>query len=156
MTDAQMWGYIISVAAILLFLRQMLLYAMDRNFTLKTFDTVSLIAFGALIIAAHNTLNPILSVASVVAVGVAIYPVKACCTFVMNAARTRADARFKRVAALAFPFGLTVAAYLLHEDLDHYGWEPSLAFILTAMLTVLCALLAFSSLGDWLHGGEAK
>lgn len=59
------------------------------------------------------------------------------------------DARYKRIALLFFPFLAVVDGFLLARDLDHFRWEPSLAFVLFLMLASGCLLLAFTRLGDW-------
>jgi curved DNA-binding protein CbpA len=64
----------------------------------------------------------------------------------------RANTRFKRISLALFPFVGSVALFRLSEDLDHYSWEPSLSFILFSMASVLCLLVSFTSLGDWLSG----
>ena len=68
-----------------------------------------------------------------------------------NFINKRANTRFKRISLVLFPFAVSVALFRLAEDLDDYGWEPSLSFILFFMASVLCLLFAFTSLGDWLE-----
>lgn len=64
----------------------------------------------------------------------------------------RADTRPKRFALLAFPFCAVIALYRWAQDIDHYSWEPSLSFMLFAMASALCLLLAFTNLGNWVLG----
>ena len=64
------------------------------------------------------------------------------------------DCPLKRIALVAFPFLLAVAIFRLPQDLDHYSWEPSLSFVLFAMGSVLCLLIAFTKLGNWLSGRQ--
>jgi len=47
-----------------------------------------------------------------------------------------------------------VALFRLVQDLDQYSWVPSLSFFLFSMASVLCLLVAFTSLGDWLSGHQ--
>lgn len=61
----------------------------------------------------------------------------------------RVDTRPKRIALLAFPFLAVIAGYRLDRDVDYYG-DPSLSFFLFFMASVLCLLIAFTRLGDWL------
>lgn len=58
----------------------------------------------------------------------------------------------KRIAFVAFPLFLAVALFRLEQDLDHYSWEPSLTFVLFAMASVLCLLIAMTRFGSWLSG----
>lgn len=62
----------------------------------------------------------------------------------------RANTRTKRIALLAFPFFAVIALYRWEQDLDHYRWEPSLSFLIFSMASVLCLLLAFTRLWDWI------
>ncbi len=64
----------------------------------------------------------------------------------------RANSRFKRISLVLFPFVGSVALFRLAQDLDHYSWQPSLSFFLFSMVSVLCLLVTFTSLGDWLSG----
>ena len=64
----------------------------------------------------------------------------------------RVDSHLKRIALVAFPFLVAVALFRLSQDLDHYSWEPSLSFVLFAMASALCLLIAFTKFGNWLSG----
>ena len=66
----------------------------------------------------------------------------------------RANSRLKRISLVLFPFVGSVALFRLAQDLDHYSWEPSLSFVLFSMVSVLCLLVAFTTIGDWLSGGQ--
>ncbi len=150
MTEDQIWAYVLGALTVALFIRQMFLYMIDRNYSLNTFDFVSILAFGTLIVAAHNGADPFASVVFAAATATAAYPAKFCVAAAVRFIRKAANTRLKRIAAIALPFALTVSAYLLHDEWG-YRWEPTLAFTLSAMLTVLCGLLAFTSLSDWLR-----
>lgn len=69
----------------------------------------------------------------------------------LKRALARADNRTKRLAVLAFPFFAIITFYRWVHDFDKYDW-PSLSFLLSTMATVLCLLIAFTRLGDWLCG----
>ena len=65
----------------------------------------------------------------------------------------RANTRTKRLVLLAFPFFAVTTLYRGVQDLDHYRWEPSLSFFLFALASMLCLMIAFTRLGDWIEGG---
>ena len=60
-----------------------------------------------------------------------------------------ANTRGKRIALVAAPFFGVAAIFRLVRDND-YGDVPSALFVLLAMATILCLLVALTRLGDWL------
>jgi hypothetical protein len=74
------------------------------------------------------------------------------CSSLISFINQKVTTRLKRVSLVLFPFVGSVALFRLVQDLDHYSWEPSLSFVLFSMASVLCLLVAFTSLGDWLSG----
>ncbi|NLX17401.1 MAG: hypothetical protein GXY45_10610 [Ramlibacter sp.] len=61
----------------------------------------------------------------------------------------QANTRGKRIALVAAPFFGVAAIFRLMRDND-YGDPPSALFVLLAMATILCLLVALTRLGDWL------
>lgn len=57
----------------------------------------------------------------------------------------------RRLALIASPFFLMTSIWILIHDFNYNGYI-SLGFFLSAMLTLLCLALAFTSLSNWLLG----
>lgn len=68
----------------------------------------------------------------------------------------RANTRGKRLVLIACPFFAITAIYRWMQDIDRHHWEPSLPFIIFAMASALCLLIAFTSLGDWIAASTDK
>ena len=64
----------------------------------------------------------------------------------------RANSKGKRISLISFPFFAVITIYRWMKDSEYYNWEPSLFFFLFLMASVLCLLIAFTGLGDWLKG----
>ena len=61
-----------------------------------------------------------------------------------------ANTRFKRLALMTFPFFAVIALYSLAHAINHSDDTP-LSFFLFGIAAVMCLLIAFTHLGDWIN-----
>lgn len=147
MNDQTLWGAILIATIATVGGSQLYRYSNDENFELNRFDYIGTGVLVFFIVAAVNQWHIIPSV--VVALGSALT------LFALTKIRWRgllgrANTRFKRIALLAFPFFAIVAIYLWNRYVDH--GDSALSFMLFTMASVLCLLIAFTSLDAWLRG----
>ncbi|MDR2209383.1 MAG: hypothetical protein LBE22_10495 [Azoarcus sp.] len=68
----------------------------------------------------------------------------------------KADTRLKRISLIAFPFFVVATLFRFSKDMG-YRWDiddVSLTTALLIMASVLCLLIAFTRISDWINGDK--